>query len=355
MNQSNLLEQAQQGEPSAIAALMNAALEPKGVTAKVDLEGDCLYVMFESTQSLNPDTLMRFTHRGLQELETGLVKRVKLYEQKIGENTISWKREFAIGVPLEIAAALLHESPPIGEDAADAETLTAKEKLTIPPQLEVEGWIDQVKIDQVARQTGAESGEPHQVDVEVNPVEAGTELKRASHDLARVATPESHSPIKAFWHKYPLPFILMVCFAFISGGGAALLMSTGQKPTQPADQGKQQEAETYLRDMNEAQRAFYSQNNRFAATLEELERSANMFSRVYYYTYKLQAHGQANAKITAVPKEPGLKSYVGAVFANAAQVTSVVCQTQAPVEMTLPLPTFTNNQPQCPEGTTTLP
>ena len=92
MNQSNLLERARQGEPDAIAALMNTALAPKGVTARVDVEGDCLYVMFESTQSLNPETLMRFTHRGLQELDANVVKTVKLYEQKIGENTISWKR-----------------------------------------------------------------------------------------------------------------------------------------------------------------------------------------------------------------------------------------------------------------------
>ena len=332
MNQSNLLEQARQGEPSAIATLMNAALIPKGVTARVDVEGDCLYVMFESTQSLNPDTLMRFIYRGLEGLETGLVKRVKLYEQKIGENTISWKREFIVGAPLEIPVALAQGNASIVIDDATKDITT---------QPELDHLIDQVEIDQV--------------DVDIS-VADGETAAQSEPDLGKLTTTASHSPIKNFWRKYPLPFVLMVGFAFISGGGAALLMSTSQRPTSAdSSPGKQQEAETYLRDMNEAQRAFYSQNNRFATSLEELERSANMFSKAYYYTYKLETTKKEQAKITAVPKEPGLKSYVGAVFVNATQVTPIICRTQQPVEIMLPLPTWTNNQPHCPVDSTPLP
>jgi type II secretory pathway pseudopilin PulG len=176
-----------------------------------------------------------------------------------------------------------------------------------------------------------------------------------SDDIGGRPTADAHSPIKAFWRKYPIPFALMVCFAFMLGGVAALLLSTAQKQTSSASQSKQQEAETYLRDMNEAQRAFYSQNNRFATSLEELERSANVFFKAYYYTYKLEATDKQHAKITAVPKEQGLKSYVGAVFAQTTQVTNVICQTQQPTEMMLPLPVLTDDQPQCPEGTVILP
>jgi Type IV pilin-like G and H, putative len=330
MNQSNLLKQAQQGEPSAIAALMNAALEPKGVTARVDLEGDCLYVMFESVHSLNPDTLMRFTYRGLQELDTTFVKRVKLYEQKIGENTISWKREFATGVPLEIPVALTERQLAVEAVAADGQ-----------PALALQDVIDQVNLGQ------ADLGL-----ADPDAIEDSSE----DESLEDLASSDSHFPIKTFWQKRPVPFALMVCFAFLAGGIVALLLSTGQRQNQSGpNQEKQQEAESYLRDMNEAQRAFYSQNTRFAGSLEELERSANVFFKAYYYSYKLEANGQTSAKITAVPRESGLKSYVGAVFANASQVTSVICQTQQPADQAPSLPQVINNQPQCPEGTAVLP
>jgi hypothetical protein len=341
MNQSNLLEQAQQGEPSAIAALMNAALAPKGVTARVDLEGDCLYVMFESTQSLNPETLMRFTHRGLQELNKGLVKTVKLYEQRIGENTISWKREFMVGVPLAFPIEAARSGAI--DEAHQGEPTVQPFTETLP--LPLDDLIDQVELDQV-------DGPPHPG--AAAPSFETFETSDEGLSTEGLSTPDARSPVTAFWRKHPIPFALMVSLAFMGGGVAALLMAQKQPQLAP-NQGKQQEAETYLREMNEAQRAFYSQNNRFAASLEELERSANMFSKVYYYTYKLEAIDKGQAKITAVPKEPGLRSYVGAVFANTTPVTAVICQTQQPVELALPLPKLANNQPQCPAGTTALP
>ena len=194
--------------------------------------------------------------------------------------------------------------------------------------------IDQVEMDQVTS----------------NQVEPALDLTAADN----LAASDRPTLVKAFWQKQPLLFTLLVSFAFMLGGSAAWLMANSQKQA-GSTAGKQQEAETYLREMNEAQRAFYSQNNRFATTLEELERSANMFSKAYYYAYKLEAKAPAQAKITAVPREPGLKSYVGAVFVNAAQVTGVICQTQQAAELLLPLPKLTNNQPQCPDGTTILP
>ena len=41
-NQQNLLELAKQGNSRAITALINRSLQPKGITAKVNLKGSCL-------------------------------------------------------------------------------------------------------------------------------------------------------------------------------------------------------------------------------------------------------------------------------------------------------------------------
>lgn len=50
MAQTNILELAKQGDPKAIAALINRQLQPKGITAKVALKDNCLQTMLESAQ-----------------------------------------------------------------------------------------------------------------------------------------------------------------------------------------------------------------------------------------------------------------------------------------------------------------
>lgn len=49
-NQSILLEQAKQGDAKAIASLLNQQLQPKGITAKVANQENCLQIMLEAVQ-----------------------------------------------------------------------------------------------------------------------------------------------------------------------------------------------------------------------------------------------------------------------------------------------------------------
>lgn len=60
MAQQNDLELAKQGNPHAIAALMNRQLQPKGITAKATLKDGCLQIMLESTQVPDQQALVSF-------------------------------------------------------------------------------------------------------------------------------------------------------------------------------------------------------------------------------------------------------------------------------------------------------
>ncbi|MEW6494680.1 MAG: hypothetical protein AB1589_19515, partial [Cyanobacteriota bacterium] len=69
MTQPNLSKLAKQGNPKAIAALINRSLKPKGITAKACLEENgCLQVILESSQ-VPPRSLIRFIRQGLISLE----------------------------------------------------------------------------------------------------------------------------------------------------------------------------------------------------------------------------------------------------------------------------------------------
>lgn len=52
MTPQAVLSAAKQGNPQAIAALMNRSLQPKGITAKAKLTDGCLHVMLEGLSSL---------------------------------------------------------------------------------------------------------------------------------------------------------------------------------------------------------------------------------------------------------------------------------------------------------------
>ena len=67
--QPNLLELAKQGNPKAIATLMNRQLQPKSITAKAALKEGCLQIMLESAQliwmNINVEILEAETKIGL--------------------------------------------------------------------------------------------------------------------------------------------------------------------------------------------------------------------------------------------------------------------------------------------------
>jgi hypothetical protein len=153
--------------------------------------------------------------------------------------------------------------------------------------------------------------------------------------------------VKHYWRAYSLPVVLVIVGGFIAGGTMAFWSTSkaqnraaDAKTEQPRDQSvssKQIEAEKYLKAMNDAQKAFYEKNQRFANNLEELERSTNLKEirfLTYSYVYRLRvtesplgSPQSPRSVIVASPRETGLKGYIGAVFVTPSDSTSIVCQT----------------------------
>ncbi|MGF1673375.1 MAG: TM2 domain-containing protein [Rivularia sp. (in: cyanobacteria)] len=92
----NLLQLAKQGDPKAIAALMNKSLQPKGITAKVAFKNNCLQIMLESDQVPDQQTLVMFVRKGITNLETAFIEKVKIYGKCLGEEFPAWNHEFEL-------------------------------------------------------------------------------------------------------------------------------------------------------------------------------------------------------------------------------------------------------------------
>ncbi|MBE9013088.1 type IV pilin-like G/H family protein [Pseudanabaenaceae cyanobacterium LEGE 13415] len=287
MEQSNLLELAKQGEPNAIAALMNAVLSPKGITARAGMDQDCLCIFLESQKPLNQETLVAFIQKGLLELGNDSIRLVRAQGKRIGEETIAWTREFSLRK----------------EQTSRVATLT--------PLIELENEESE---DAIAE----------------DPVEEEEEFEEEPLSF--------RGWVKTRWRVYAVPVALVVVGGFIAGSTTAFWstaksqsqgsIDTVIKPKQASASAKQKEAETYLKAMIAAQERFYQQNNRFAKSLEELERSANVISQSFSYAYRLRVG--TDSLITAVPREADLKSYVGIVALTPSGTDSLICQSVKP-------------------------
>jgi hypothetical protein len=90
MTQTTLLQLAKQGQPKAIAALINKSLQPKGITAKIFLKGECLQVILEADRVPNQQILAPFVSQGLQNLDPPSIQLVKIYGIQTGKKSPAW-------------------------------------------------------------------------------------------------------------------------------------------------------------------------------------------------------------------------------------------------------------------------
>jgi hypothetical protein len=104
MTQPNLLELAKQGNPQAIAALMNRQLQPKGISAKAQIKDNCLQIMLESPQAPDQQALVAFIRKGMTTLGTKSIKRVKIYGRQTDEEVLAWSNEFDLGVQTSLTS-----------------------------------------------------------------------------------------------------------------------------------------------------------------------------------------------------------------------------------------------------------
>ena len=320
MDQPHLLELAKQGNPRAIAALMNAVLNPREIQAQVGLETRCLCILLESNQALSQEAIVNFVSQGLLRLGAELIDTIEVYSRKTGESSFSWVRKLELEPSVHLVSVDLFSPEALGR-APDEEAEDRDHALDLD-NLDCD-------LDKAAFEEEAESG----------------------------------SPLPNYLRAYSILFGLAIAVGFMSGGMMAAFISTSQAENQAVaetedllldeslrkqtPQEKQQKAESYLKAMNVAQAKFYLENKRFASSLEELERSTNLISQSYDYAYKLKVANASRTEIAAVPKEEGLRSYVGVVSVTQSKTNDILCKAKRSSVESLPVPEFSKTL-KCP-------
>lgn len=133
MSQLDLLELARNGQPDAIATLINRALASQQITATVQLAHGCLEVLLESEQLPNQRAAIATLRQGLLGLGLTNIQQVRLLGKQRQHSTPGWTAEFTLPTP---APSNLQAQPPSQSSPRQAlvQAATASRSPATPPE-----------------------------------------------------------------------------------------------------------------------------------------------------------------------------------------------------------------------------
>lgn len=115
----NPVDLAKQGDPAAIAQLINRALQPKGITARVTRTGTSLKVMLEADQIPDQAAIVPYLQRNLVKLGMAPIKTIDLYGKQACAATPAWRQSLSLGTQTVTASQPSQPQPsPIGREDA---------------------------------------------------------------------------------------------------------------------------------------------------------------------------------------------------------------------------------------------
>jgi hypothetical protein len=92
----NYLELAKRGDPQAIAALINRSLQPKGITAIAQRDGNTLHLVLESPRVLAQVGVISLLQQGLSNLGIESIHTVKISARQMGKSDFLWQQNIAL-------------------------------------------------------------------------------------------------------------------------------------------------------------------------------------------------------------------------------------------------------------------
>jgi protease PrsW len=94
--QSDMWKLAQQGDPGAIAQVLDRYLQPRGITAKVLIRDQCLKILLASSRPLSQPAFVQFIQKQISSLNIPSIKIVRVYSQQTGQAAPAWSQELIL-------------------------------------------------------------------------------------------------------------------------------------------------------------------------------------------------------------------------------------------------------------------
>ncbi|MEB3339634.1 hypothetical protein [Okeania sp.] len=95
-NQQKIIELATQGNPKAIAMIINKSFEQQGITVIAGKKNDCLHIVLESEQVPNKEIVTPVVQQKITNLQSEELKNVKIHGRQSGNKSIIWTQTISV-------------------------------------------------------------------------------------------------------------------------------------------------------------------------------------------------------------------------------------------------------------------
>ncbi|MEM1173002.1 MAG: CapA family protein [Cyanobacteria bacterium P01_H01_bin.35] len=99
MNQEEILIRAKQGDPTAIAFLIDKKLSNTGIKARVSIQKNNLHILLEASELPDRQTSIRVIYQGMQNLKASLIDFVNIYGRRLGHTIPEWTEVIELHQP----------------------------------------------------------------------------------------------------------------------------------------------------------------------------------------------------------------------------------------------------------------
>ncbi|MBO0351825.1 hypothetical protein J0895_22630 [Phormidium pseudopriestleyi FRX01] len=222
-------ELARTGQPEAIAAVVNHAIQSQGITAKAVLKDGSLLLLLESATVPDPTALVPFIKNGLTELGIESVPTLKIYGRKIGDRLPAWQEEIDIEPP-ESAFATDEDMFATDEDMfAEDEDVLADDEDMLAEDEDMLADDEDLLPDEENLMANDDLEGPDE-DESAEYLDDEDEDEDEDEEIA------SGKPQGKKWYQNKVLLIvpLVVLILFLGGGAAYWFLMRGQETTTPA-------------------------------------------------------------------------------------------------------------------------
>ena len=91
-NQQKIIELATQGNPKAVAMIINRLLEKQGIKVIAARKNDYIHIVLESEQVPNPEIVTPAVEQKIASLQSEYLKNIKIHGRQLGSKSIIWTK-----------------------------------------------------------------------------------------------------------------------------------------------------------------------------------------------------------------------------------------------------------------------
>jgi type II secretory pathway pseudopilin PulG len=351
----NAVEAAKQGNPKAIALLLNQALKSHGCTAQVLRNDAALRILIEGALPPDESTIASLVENGLRHLDLGeITPQVQLYGQQQGQAVPAWSQSIHLGAdpatanifsfdtvavelpkPAAAAAPIEGSARPPARSTPTIVTPEMPNTYLTPAIILLLLTIFPLSLVSLVFATQVSS----------------------KYNQGDYAGAESASRNAKLWCWINVgiaaPIYMLV--------GGLIILGMHSFSGAVARAGQEREVTDRLNTIMRAEQAYYLENSRFASNLSDLgqfpptSKSAKGAKLKEVYTYQVTVLDGRSVQVTAIPNRKDFHSFTaGAIVVGTGSgdstTQSIICQSETASMMAVKMPVLKGATLGCAPG-----